>query len=146
VAVPERILGDGLFERIRTLNGVRKRLLELDNYVYIHLLGTGNPLSLLMFSIAGADSFDGLEWCQTSVDSRTGLLYHFQQRELILDDCEFCNNKELDYTLSTLAHNLRFYRGWMTQIQECILSSSEIELAERYLGHSVVEELKAVWN
>ncbi len=93
VSIPERILGDGLLERVYTINCLRRELNKLENYVFVHLLGTGNPFSLLLFSLAGADSFDGLEWCQTVANSKTALLYHFQQREIIVDDCNFCKTQ-----------------------------------------------------
>lgn len=144
VSIPERILGDGLLERIKTVTNLRRALNKLDNYAYIHLLGTGNPFSLLLFSLAGADSFDGLEWCQTVVNSKTALLYHFQQRELIIDDCKFCQSN-LDYTLSTLGHNLSFYNYWMQNIQDAIEISQETELLQEYFDPSFVSELKKIW-
>jgi hypothetical protein len=65
IAVPERRLGEGIFERARTTTAIREKLSDLDRYVALHLLGTGNPISMGIYVIAGADSFDGLEWCQT---------------------------------------------------------------------------------
>ena len=42
-------------------------------------MGTGNPLSIIAFAAAGADSFDGLEWCRTAADYDNNYLFHFQQ-------------------------------------------------------------------
>src|SRR5690242_15258960 len=63
VAVPERCLGHHISERVATAANIRKALNSLPGYVCLHLLGTGNPFSLLLFSAAGADTYDGLEWC-----------------------------------------------------------------------------------
>jgi queuine/archaeosine tRNA-ribosyltransferase len=63
LAVPERALGEGIATRIRSVRQIRKALNELDFYCPLHLLGTGNPVSIIAYTIAGADSFDGLEWC-----------------------------------------------------------------------------------
>ena len=145
VSIPERILGDGLLERITTVTNLRKQLNKLDNYTYIHLLGTGNPFSLLLFSLAGADSFDGLEWCQTVVNSKTAVLYHFQQRELIIDNCDFCHS-EFDYTLKTLGHNLNFYNAWMKKIQDAIEANKATELLQEYFDSNFVSELKKIWD
>lgn len=145
VSIPERILGDGLIERVTTVTNLRKELNKLENYTYIHLLGTGNPFSLLLLSLAGADSFDGLEWCQTVVNSKSAVLYHFQQRELILDNCNFCNS-DLDYTLSTLGHNITFYNSWMKEIQEAIGSQNEIELIKRWFNPDIVKTLEKIWS
>ncbi len=146
VAIPERILGDGLLERIKSVTSLRRELNLLDNYTCIHLLGTGNPLSLLLFSLAGADSFDGLEWCQTSVNSETALLYHFQQRELISDNCFFCKSDELDYNLTTLGHNLNFYNDWMKTIQDAIESNSEVNLLQKYFDDDFISSLAEIWS
>lgn len=146
VSIPERILGDGLLERVKTVTNLRRELNKLDNYTFIHLLGTGNPFSLLLFSLAGADSFDGLEWCQTTVNSETALLYHFQQRELINDNCTFCKNGEFDYNLTTLGHNLTFYNDWMKKIQEAIETNSEEDLLHKYFDAKFVNCLTKIWS
>jgi len=120
LAIPERALGDGIIERTRTLVRIRQRLNKLDEYIPIHLLGTGNPLSILLYTAYGADTFDGLDWCQTTVDYSTGLLYHFQQREFFGKQSPFSSSKKLSYNYATLAHNLLFYRIWMEKIQLAI--------------------------
>lgn len=145
VSIPERILGEGLLERIATVTNLRKALNELDNYTYIHLLGTGNPFSLLLLSLAGADSFDGLEWCQTVVNSKTAVLYHFQQRELVLDNCNFCKS-DLDYTLSTLGHNINFYNNWMKEIQDAIEAKKEIDLLKVWFDSTFISSLEKIWS
>lgn len=77
VAVPERELGFGLIERFRTVRDIRRALNKLGKYYPLHLLGTGNPISMIAFAAAGADSFDGLEWCRTVADYGNGNLFHF---------------------------------------------------------------------
>lgn len=144
LSIPERILGDGLLERINTVTKLRKELNKLDNYIYVHLLGTGNPFSLLLFSLSGADSFDGLEWCQTVVNSKTAMLYHFQQRELIIDGCNFCNS-DFDYTLSTLGHNLTFYNSWMNIIRNSIYTNKSKDLLLKYFDSNFISKLNKIW-
>lgn len=146
VSIPERILGDGILERVKTITNLRKELNKLNNYIFIHLLGTGNPFSLLLLSLAGADSFDGLEWCQTTVNPKTALLYHFQQKELINDNCDFCKASDLDYNLKVLGHNLKFYNTWMKKIQDAIEANSEINLLRQYFDSNVVSYLTKLWS
>ena len=81
IAVAERRLGDGVFDRAQSVIVLREALDSIGRYVGLHLLGTGNPISIALYSWAGADSFDGLEWCQTVVDHETGLLFHFSQSD-----------------------------------------------------------------
>ena len=53
LAVPERALGDGIVERTRTVRNIREALSALEPYCPLHLLGTGNPLSIVAYALAG---------------------------------------------------------------------------------------------
>ena len=127
LAVPERELGEGIIERTRTVRKIREALNALGVYCPIHLLGTGNPLSIIAYSLAGADSFDGLEWCQTVVDHETGRLLHFQQWDLIRHQTEWGQCSGLPYIQTVLMHNLSFYREFMASLYEA-LHFGDVEL------------------
>lgn len=118
LGIPERGLGSGIVERARTLNKVRKRLdMVTEQYTPIHLLGTGNPLSLLIYAHCGADLFDGLEWCRTTVDHETARLHHFQHYDLFAHQTKFLESG-IGFVPAGLAHNLSFYRNWMDRIAD----------------------------
>ena len=108
LAVPERELGEGIIERTRTVRKIREALNALGVYCPIHLLGTGNPLSIIAYSLAGADSFDGLEWCQTVVNHETGRLLHFQQWDLIRHQTEWGQCSGLPYIQNSLDAQFEF--------------------------------------
>ena len=141
IAVPERELGHGIIQRAQTVKAIRHRLNELGVYFPLHLLGTGNPLSILVYSLCGADSFDGLEWCQTTVNYDNALLYHFQQREFFRNQSPFAAESNLPYGLATLVHNLHFYGTWIKDLQEAISSETAMEFAEKYLPKYFPKEL-----
>jgi len=142
IAIPERILGDGILERAKTLTQIRKALDSIDFYYPLHLLGTGNSLSILIYTICGADSFDGLEWCQTTVDHKTGLHYHFQQRELFEIPSTICSLKNDVYSLATLVQNLTFYVSWMSEIQREIQCNGLKESLMKYFPKTFIRRLK----
>ncbi|MFC1933367.1 TIR domain-containing protein [Chloroflexota bacterium] len=146
VAVPERELGPGIIEKVKTLKAIRTELNRTGRYYPIHLLGTGNPLSMLIYSKYGADSFDGLEWCQTTVNHETGLLYHFQQREFFKDNCLYCQDQDppLPYDLATFGHNLYFYRNWMKNIQDSIATEHLNDMLIKYIPSELIEALKEI--
>lgn len=128
IGIPERDLGNGLLERGLTLRHIRTELNETGRYVPIHLLGTGNPLAILWYTLCGADSYDGLEWCQTVVDHETGTLHHFQQREMLAAPVDWTHFPELDYIEKTLLHNLVFFRRWMQNIGQSAATNSLVDL------------------
>lgn len=117
MAVPERELGDGIFARSHRIRAIRNALLDAGLDTSLHILGTGNPLSLLAYSAAGADSFDGLEWCHTIVDHTTALLFHFQQYDLFRDQTRY-GDGALPFAVAGRAHNLAFLGEWMRILRE----------------------------
>lgn len=130
LAIPERELGDGLFERAKTVRDIRKALNGLNSYYPLHLLGTGNPLSMIALAAAGADSFDGLEWCRTVADPETGFLFHFQQFDCFsptrlhqIQDLRIrslLENPMAPYSARVLGSNIEFFKDWMRTMQSMI--------------------------
>ena len=141
LAVPERHLGEGMIKRTITVARLRTALDQLDYYCPLHLLGTGNPLSLLLYAAYGADSFDGLEWCQTAVDHTTGRLVHFQQWDFFRNQTPLGALVGLPYTQRVLVHNLAFYQAWMGEIVQASVAGNLNALARSHLPNEV---LKAV--
>lgn len=136
VAIPERELGDGIIQRANTLSDIREELEKRDIKTSIHLLGTGNPISLLIYSACGANSFDGLEWCQTVVNPENSLLLHFSQRDLFKCDCPACTAHEESFSATTLGHNLLFYMDWMKKIGTSLDENNIQKLIKSYIdGH-----------
>ena len=134
VVIAERELGQGIAERCRTLAAIRSRLNEMDSYWPIHLLGTGNPFSILAFALSGADSFDGLEWCQTVVEFASGQLSHFQHWDLYASTSPLANSGELPYQQKTLAHNLAFWADLMKGVRDYLKSGTPSPLIAEILG------------
>lgn len=113
IAVAERELGDGILERTRSVRQIRAALDDSGRDVALHILGTGNPLSIATFSVAGADSFDGLEWCQTAVDHSSGRLSHFQHGDLFLHQTPVGLAPKGQFAAAVLAHNLLYFEKLM---------------------------------
>lgn len=132
LAVPERELGKGIVERTRTVRRIRKALNTLEIYCPLHLLGTGNPLSMIAYALAGADSFDGLEWCRKTVDHKTGTLLSFQQWDSIREQTQWGQSGLLPYIQSVLMHNLEFYHEFMARLREAIHSGDVASFVRHY--------------
>lgn len=129
IAIPERELGSGVFERARTMVAIRKALKGLGRYQAVHVLGAGNPISLALLSAAGADSFDGLEWCRYAFDAEHSQLHHFQLFELFKYQAEVANSPvaasaaldpAVSYTTKAVMHNLDFYETWLQKLRSAL--------------------------
>lgn len=130
IAVPERGLGNGIFQRASTVKAIRQALDAHGRYVGFHLLGTGNPISLALYSMAGADSFDGLEWCQTVVDHETALLFHFSQADFFSRQTKWGDNEDLAFHAKALAHNLEFYTDWMKRLRQALHAGDGVKFCK----------------
>ena len=129
IAVAERRLGDGLIDRALAIRAIRQSLDSLGRYVFLHILGTGNPISMAVFSLEGADSFDGLEWCQTVVDHDSGFLFHLSQADFFIGQSVW-SATDFPFHIKVLAHNLEFYRDWMDRLQRADTKKLKMEFCQ----------------
>lgn len=136
IAVPERCLGKGIFARARAVSEIRSALNATGRYVALHLLGTGNPISLAIYTLAGADSFDGLEWCQTVVDHETATLFHFSHADFFQKQTKW-GDMTVDFYPRTLAHNLEFYRMWMERLSQYVHAGQGVEFCKRHFPNRI---------
>lgn len=143
VAIPERELGDGIWERVLSVKLIRRHLDALGWYQPLHLLGTGNPISIALLCAPGADVFDGLEWCRTAVDQRTGLLHHYQHYDMfagqLAGSASNASSRGADkvtYNAKVAIHNLSFFDTWMSLVRQHRSAGT--------LGSFLLEKLEAL--
>jgi queuine/archaeosine tRNA-ribosyltransferase len=141
IAVPERRLGDGIFQRALSVRALKNALNETGSEVILHLLGTGNPISIATYSIEGANSFDGLEWCQTVVDWETALLHHFSQADFFRLQTPHGDARQNTFHSRTFAHNIDFYRDWMNRLQLAIASGDGNSFARSNFPDRIFSQL-----
>ncbi len=134
IAIPERELGAGLVKRAQTLKQIRSELNKLPYYQPIHLLGTGNPWSIAVLAGAGADTFDGLEWCRFAIDPIHGRLHHFQHFDFFKNQADrtpFLAMVDaevgIEYAGMVAFYNLEYYAAFGRLMREMI-STKDAEL------------------
>ncbi|CAH0533237.1 hypothetical protein VST7929_01101 [Vibrio stylophorae] len=146
IAIPERELGFGICEIAENISKIRSALNSTGKYQVLHILGTGNPLSMMLYAFAGADSFDGLDWCQTVVDFDSGKLHHPLQLDLYEHQSEYGSEKNLSFFARCYAHNLEFYRLWMEMLKQAIENDGQIAMLERYLPKSFLNKNQKLFS
>lgn len=151
IAIPERELGPGLIARARTVQAIRDELNNLPFYQPIHLLGTGNPWSIAILAAAGADSFDGLEWCRVVVDHASDRLHHFQHFDFftyqtwVADSSvarEALKDPAVDFAGKVAFHNLDYFAGFMKDMQEAVTEGSMDAFVAKLVGKDTFNQLK----
>jgi len=124
VAVSERDCGFTLLERARTIATIRNALDSQNKGNILHILGCGNPISLLLYSYCGADTYDSLDWSRHVIDRKDFGIADLAHLELLRCDCTVCE-KEVGTTAERgLLHNLLFYQDFTIQIQNMIRDDS----------------------
>ena len=145
LAVPERDLGGEIYEVAANIRKIRLSLNKrLKRYCPLHILGAGNPLSILVYSVCGADSYDGIDWCQTVAEYGTGRLYHPYLFPLF-DKGEYPSSiADSSPHVRVLAHNLSFYAGWMEEIQRRVQNNTIEKMLDRCLPKSAADKVREV--
>lgn len=144
IGVTERELGASLFERAENLKKIRDEVDKIRTELPIHLLGTGNPTSLLVYTLCGADLFDALEWCKNVVNPENGHLYHFVQKDLVRCGCKACTKEDVPYHLQTMSHNLLFYEKFTEEIRHAIEKEKLSTLLSKYLPEHSIPTIKKI--
>lgn len=149
IAVPERELGPGIFECAATLRKIREELQTLLFYQPIHVLGTGNPFSIVTYTAAGADSFDGLEWCRYAIDAEARTLHHTQHFDFFEYQGRLANSQitqdamddeEIGFSGKVGLHNLDFYASFLMELRTHTDGGKLDVFAQKVLGETKVDQ------
>lgn len=71
LGIAEKELGVSMIDRVRQVARLRDEMDRAGIVRPLHIFGTDDPLSLVLYSAAGADIFDGLGWTTEFVDGQT---------------------------------------------------------------------------
>lgn len=152
IAVAERELGRGLIERAETVQAIRRSLDLLPTYQALHCLGTGNPWSIALLAAAGADSFDGLEWCRMAIDHATNRLNHYQHYDFFMYQTELSDSQvtlaaidddRVGYAGKVAFHNLDYYRSFAAKLYEHAHTSRMEAFVLKTLGDGATNQITA---
>lgn len=148
IAIAERDCGHSILERISTISEIRRTLNEKNRESILHILGCGNPLSMLLFSYCGADSFDSLDWLKSVVnpDPKSLLMHDFSHLKLLGCKCRICNgpeHKDAAYLEKVLLHNLLFYQNFVVQIQSLIRHDNIETYLRVHFGDNFIDQVNA---
>jgi len=151
IAIPERELGPGLIARAKTVRAIREELSKLPFYQPLHLLGTGNPWSIAVLAAAGADTFDGLEWCRVVVDRNTDRLHHFQHFDFftyqtgVADSSiarDALEDPDVGFAGKVAFHNLDYFACFVKSMREAVTEGSMEAFVVGLVGKDTANQLK----
>jgi len=146
VAIAERDCGYSILERAGTISEIRRTLNQNSKENVLHILGCGNPLSMLLFSYCGADTFDSLDWMKYAInpDPNSLLINDFSHLPLLNCKCRICvspKQKSADYLEKVLLHNLLFYQSFVVQIQSLIQHDNLENYLRVHFGDNIIDQV-----
>jgi len=147
VAVAERDCGASILEKARTVLKIRKLLDSGEQHNQsriLHLLGCGDPISILLFIFAGANSFDSLDWVKYAFHPDQPRLVRFSQLDLYNCDCMFCSGRKKNYVEKVLMHNLWFYQHFLGRIKTLIEENTLENELEKIFGKKLLGKIERV--
>lgn len=142
VAVAERDCGNDVVEKATTILKIRKVLDSIDPGTILHILGCGNPISLILFTFCGANMFDSLDWIKYVIDQDRLSINDFSHLELTNCECVICSGKKRSYIEKVLLHNLYFYQDYMLHIQSLIRRNEISEFLSECIGQEIVKKIQ----
>lgn len=151
IGIPERELGPGISQRITTMQSIRRELDRLPFYQPVHLLGTGNPWTVAVMAAAGADSFDGLEWCRTVVDHENDRLNHFQHFDLFTDQTRFAelvvasqalDDEKVGFAAKVVLHNIDYFLKFNAKLRAVTHKDRLESFVTATMGKAAAEKLQ----
>ena len=151
IGIPERELGAGIVQRAQTMQAIRRELNTLSFYQPVHLLGTGNPWTVAIMVAAGADTFDGLEWCRTVVDHDNDRLNHFQHFDLFSLQAELSDSAVVEaaqknefgvaFAGRVAFHNLDYFKKFGDKLRDAVSKGRLESFVSACLGKLAIEIL-----
>ncbi len=117
IGVTEKELGNSLMERMKNIGRLRLALDRTENKAPIHVFGSLDPISCVLYFMAGAEIFDGLTWLRFSYFNGFSLYFYndfFLQDNFTMNDdyarmTALRNNivelKRIQYAMKNYLHN-----------------------------------------
>jgi queuine/archaeosine tRNA-ribosyltransferase len=141
LAISEKDCGFTLLERARTITKIRRALDCRNDESILHILGCGNPISLLLYSYCGADTYDSLDWSRHVIDRRSLSIGDLSHLELSKCNCAVCKKEIGAAAERALLHNLLFYQEFAVQIQEMIRDNSIASYLSDRVGRDALSKI-----
>jgi len=141
ISVPERDCGKTLESKISTIQQIRKILSKENPVNILHILGCDNPISMTLFSYAGADSFDSVDWSRWTINPKTLQFADLNHLMLLNCSCKICKRKKLDPVTRTLLHNLLFYKEFMDNLRSNIAKNNGLESLDDYIDRKILSKI-----
>lgn len=114
IGLTEKELGNSISERVKNIVLIRTALDKVDNPAPLHIFGSLDPITSVVYFLAGAEIFDGLTWLRFGYQNGQAVYQHnysalkhgIQETDIVSRDLSFAHN--LVYLRSLQSEMKRF--------------------------------------
>ena len=144
IGITERELGHDLLSIIKNIKNIREILNHHNDKVSLHLFGSGDPLSIILYTYVGVDSFDSRDWAKRLFNRNNLMRYPISFLNLIECDCPICQINNIEYIDKVLLHNLIFYENFFNEIHEHIENNGFRSFLSNYINEDFVNKIDKI--
>ena len=141
LAISERECGATLLDQIQTIQKIRKLVDAVDDSILIHILGCSSPISIALFSLAGADMFDSTSWSRYIIDPKSLKYLDIHHMGILSCKCDICRSYKSNTIQQSLMHNLLFYQTFLLELRNVIISNNIEDFLSKYLEQKTLSKI-----
>jgi hypothetical protein len=147
IGFPEREIGANVIQSCRFVKILRERLDEKQIFKPIHIFGCSDPISIILFVLAGADIFDGVGWIKYAFDRVNLRNVERSHLPFFKCDCVACNEVNWtnvssgEYEYRLLIHNLHSIEEFFYELRNEIINQKLEEIIQEKGLESIVNRI-----
>lgn len=141
IGVTEKELGSSILERMQKIYKLRLALDKSKNHSPIHIFGSLDPISVILYFLAGAEIFDGLTWLKYS--------YHEGIAMYTNNLCAMDRNIQISTTDSQVkARSITNNIYYLEKLKNILIEFTKTDEFEKFeeLGEGIGEIIKQNYN
>lgn len=149
IAIPEDDLGRNLEDKVNKVKEIRSLLDGKHSYIPLHILGVGKPIPILLYSLAGADTFDGLGWLTSLINPKDLSTTEIDYSNFFPLDCkcESCLSKSRNPRSWKAMHNLDFLTNFTSEVRSSLAKGDIAGLLSKYnIGSELEGMVRTIWD
>lgn len=147
IGFPEREIGANIIQRCRFVKLLRERLDEKQIFKPFHIFGCSDPISIILFVLAGADIFDGVGWIKYAFDRINLRNVERSHLPFFKCDCLACNEVNWssvssgEYEYRLLIHNLHSIEEFFYELRDKIINQKLEKIIQEKGLESIVNRI-----
>ena len=141
IGLTEKELGGSILDRMKNIHKIRKALNESGLSAPLHIFGSLDPVSSILYFLAGAEIFDGLTWLKYSYYEGTAI---YQANYGAISKDLGINIRDAKVKVESIVNNI-YYLDRMKYVMKDYINSGDLSEFDE-LGAGLSELLKKAYK